>query len=63
MANLLTVSFIFGGALLLWLNVRDWCSSQVIISEHEDAAARDRPAPLHRPIAHSHTARHGPGRS
>ncbi len=60
MANLLTVSFAFGGILRLRLNVRDWYSSQVIISENEDAAAPDGPAPLRRPIAHSHTARHGP---
>ena len=43
MANLLTVAFVFGGVLLLWLNVRDWYSSQVIISEHEDAPVPDRP--------------------
>lgn len=53
MANLLTVLFIFGGVLLLWLNARDWYSSQVIISGDEYAAVADRPAPLRRPIARS----------
>jgi hypothetical protein len=41
MMNLLTVFFIIGGLLLLWLNVRDWSSSQVIISEDEHVAVAE----------------------
>jgi hypothetical protein len=42
MINLLTVLFITGGLLLLWLNVQDWYSSQVIISEDEHIAIAER---------------------
>jgi hypothetical protein len=42
MMNLLTILFVIGGLLLLWLNVQDWHSSQVIISEDEHVAAAER---------------------
>jgi hypothetical protein len=41
MMNLLTVLFIVGGLLLLWLNLQDWYSSQVIISEDENVAVAE----------------------
>jgi hypothetical protein len=49
--DLLTVLFIIGGLLLLWLNVQDWYSSQVIVSKNDHVVA-ERPAPR-RSIAHS----------
>ena len=42
MTNLLTILFFIGGLLLLWLNVQDWYSSQVIISDDEHAAVAER---------------------
>ena len=42
MTNLLTILFIIGGLLLLWLNVKDWHSSEVIISEDDHAAVAER---------------------
>lgn len=42
MTNLLTILFFIGGLLLLWLNVKDWYSSRVIVSDDEPAAVAER---------------------